>query len=132
MLDVMRSGLETQPRAFMKNLQTSDAPETVLSSRRRFRLGIGGGPLAISLIFHGVLVALGIAWIFKIIPEPEERSNIVMPRGGPPSEIHRKPSKPSVRSDQSRASAVGVTGAITLPDPEMSSRMVSLGEMNAG
>src|SRR6218665_2022975 len=124
MLDVMRSGLETQPRAFMKNLQTSDAPETVLSSRRRFRLGIGGGPLAISLIFHGILVALGIAWIFKIIPEPpEERADISMGRGHP-SDHNRKPSKPSMRSDRARASAVGVTGSITLPEPEMSSRMV--------
>ena len=84
-------------------------------------------------MIHGILVAVGVAWIFKIIPDaPDEVPNIVMPRGNPASGDKQKPSKPSHRSDLARSAAMGATSPIILPDPEMSSEMVSLGGMAAG
>ncbi len=50
----------------------TQAPEIPAPPRRTFWQQFGGGSLSMSLIFHGILLAIGLVWVVKIIPaEPE-------------------------------------------------------------
>lgn len=112
------------------------APESSVSEERpRRRFGFGGGSLAISLLFHGLLVALGVFWILKVIPEPEDKGFDVpvAGRSGSDSRPTLKPSKTTAPfRDAASAAAVGVTGAIVLPEMDSSGQLSKLGPIGGG
>lgn len=63
---------------------------TVEKKKRTILQKLEAGSLSISIIFHAVLLVLGLVWVFKIIPPPPEKRIDFMPtsgRGGSPSSL---------------------------------------------
>ncbi len=98
--------------------------------RNSFWQKLGAGSLSISLIFHGVLAAVGVVWVFSIIPQAEEPNVIFTPKSvGAPSASQTKLQHSQAQLLQPKPSsivAVGALGAISLPDPEISQIASSL------
>lgn len=82
---------------------------------------MGGGSLATSLVIHGALLAIGVGWIFHIVPEPSE-AEVSFPTGRNPGPLDqtnaRKQQKAMARPNLSRAAAANVTASVMLPPPE--------------
>ncbi|MES2438165.1 MAG: hypothetical protein V4584_03825 [Verrucomicrobiota bacterium] len=104
---------------------------------RSFWQKLGAGSLSISLIFHAILLAVGLVWVFKIIPPEPEKVVDFMPKsggGGSPS-AQSQQKKHQVRMAQpnlARVSAKDAIGSITLPEPEENTQMTSLGSLSSG
>jgi hypothetical protein len=111
-------------------------PDQVLAKPRvSFWRKLGGGSLAISLIIHGIILAVGVVLIVGIIPPPPEKVvDFMAPGGGgaPQSSQQQKKRANVVKSNASRVAAKDVVSNFTLPDPEASSDMSALGALGAG
>ena len=97
---------------------------------------LGGSSLSISLIFHGVLVIIGVIWVFKIIPQPEPKAVDFLAKsgGGGARAADSKMLMKRVQMAQptmARVVAIGASG-IQLPEPEQLPRIASLGGLSAG
>ncbi len=96
---------------------------------------LGGSSLSISLILHGVLVIIGVIWVFQIIPQPEPKVISFLGKSGDAAPA--TDSKMQVKRVQmaqpnlSRIVAKGATG-ISLPEPEQLTRITSLGGLSSG
>ncbi|RYD25577.1 MAG: hypothetical protein EOP87_24180, partial [Verrucomicrobiaceae bacterium] len=104
-------------------------------ARQSLRSRIGGGSLITSIAIHGALLAVGVVWIFHVIPAEETKADITFGnRGGQPAgekAASRKQRDALARPDLSRVSAVGAATAFTLPEPEMSAGLSALGSIGA-
>ena len=115
------------------------APEKAADGKKRmsFWRRLGGGSLTVSVILHVILLALGAIWVFQIIPA-EEKVVDFMPTGGgggdPASQnpTLQKQRMSMTRPNLARIAAAGVESSITLPEPEESTQMASLGDIGSG
>ncbi|MGC4015977.1 MAG: hypothetical protein QM755_15840 [Luteolibacter sp.] len=98
---------------------------------------LGGGSLSISLMVHALLLALGVFWIFQVIPEKKPDVNFMPQGGGGGSpgvkEISNKKQRATMSTPNTpRMAAKGATSSFTLPEPDAASSMSSLGSLSAG
>ncbi|BCU78395.1 hypothetical protein [Luteolibacter sp. LG18] len=99
---------------------------------------IGGGSLSISLLVHAVLLAIGVVWIFQIIPDKKRDDVNFMPKGGgggspAANQVSQQKKRATMTSPNApRLAAKGSTSSFTLPDPEPASAMSSVGSLGAG
>jgi hypothetical protein len=107
----------------------------VSGKRRSLRERIGTGPLFISVIFHLVLVIVGFLWVFRTILPVEEKVDFMPASGGGGSPLSEsKAQQHRVRMTQpnmARVAAVGAISNLTLPEPDESSSIASVGDMSA-
>ncbi|NQX01785.1 hypothetical protein HQ447_14110, partial [bacterium] len=93
---------------------------------------IGAGSLSISLVIHVALLAIGVIWVFQVIPVPEKDVNFLPTSGGGSSVTHSKPQpKPIMPTDLPRTVAIGA-GGLTMPEPETTGQLASLGGLSSG
>src|SRR6218665_3944397 len=96
---------------------------------------LGGGSLTISIIVHAVVLILGLFWILQIIPPEKEKQVDFKPSGGggggsPKLQANKSQNRVTKAATQ-RVAAAGISSNFTLPDPEMSSSLKSLGNLGA-
>jgi len=91
---------------------------------------LGGGSLTISLIVHGIILAIGVYLVVQVIPPAPEPVVDFAPKSGgggasaaSPSEKVRVQMPPT---NASRIAAKGASSAFTLPEPDAASDMTSL------
>ncbi|BCU78103.1 hypothetical protein [Luteolibacter sp. LG18] len=108
-------------------------------ARASFWKKIGGGSLSISIMVHAVLLAIGVVWIFQIIPEKKKDVVDFMPRGGGGGSSAaekvavKKQRAPMMHTaDMPRLVSKGTAGSFTLPEPEASASMSSVGALSSG
>ncbi|HEY8962700.1 MAG TPA: hypothetical protein VIM57_10900 [Luteolibacter sp.] len=95
----------------------SDRPKTPVWKK------LGGGSLSISLIIHGVILAVGLIFIIQVIPAPKKPPVDFMPSsggGGDPSTSSKVKSKQRSKAMSSvapRVAAKDVASGFTLPEP---------------
>lgn len=121
---------------------SSSAPEPQAGTGGKKRLSywrrLGGGSLTVSVILHLILLALGAIWVFQIIPaEPKKVVDFMPTGGGGGDPASQNPSLQKQRMSISRPNlariaAVGVSSPITLPEPEESSQLASMGQIGSG
>lgn len=88
---------------------------------------IGAGSLSISLVIHVALLAIGLIWVFQVIPVPEKDVQFLPTSGGGSTpRAHTKP-----QPNLSPIVAFGA-GGLTLPEPAATSQMASLGGLGSG
>ncbi|MGC4013282.1 MAG: PA14 domain-containing protein [Luteolibacter sp.] len=98
---------------------------------------LGGGSLSFSIIVHAVLLALGVFWIFQVIPEKKADVDF-MPKGGGGGspgvkEISNKKQRASMTLPNApRMAAKGATSSFVLPEPDASASMSSVGSLSSG
>ncbi|BCU77468.1 hypothetical protein [Luteolibacter sp. LG18] len=98
---------------------------------------LGGGSLSISIIVHAVLLAIGVFWIFQIIPEKKQEVDF-MPKGGGGGspgvkEVSNKKQRATMTTPNTpRMAAKGVASSFTLPEPDAASAMSSVGSLSSG
>ncbi len=98
---------------------------------------LGGGSLSVSILFHCVLLVIGLFWIFKIIPPPPEKKVDFMPPsggGGTPSSDTKSAQRRAlmVRPNMPRVAALGATSNLVLPEPDEASRMTNMTSLSSG
>ncbi len=96
---------------------------------------LGGPSLSISLLFHGVLVIIGVIWVFQIIPQPEPRvvNFLGRPSGSSPaSDVKVKQRVQMEQSAMARVAALDVVSPVVLAEPVATTQMVSLGALGSG
>ena len=86
---------------------------------------LGGGSLSISLIIHGIILAVGLILIIQVIPAPKPLPVDFMPSGGgggDPSANNKVKAKQrkAMSSVAPRVAAKDAVGSFTLPEPESS------------
>jgi hypothetical protein len=96
---------------------------------------LGGGSLSISLIIHGVILAVGLILIIQVIPPPKKPPVDFMPSGGgggDPSANNKVKTKQrkAMSSTAPRVAAKDAVGSFTLPEPE--SDMSALQSLSSG
>ena len=109
------------------------APVPVERPKTSYWRRMGGGSLTISLIVHAVLLAVGLFWILNIIPaEPEKTVQFTSSGGGGGTPALKSAAqKKNVKSMVQRVAAVGSSSNFTLPEPDKSSSLSSLGSLGA-
>jgi hypothetical protein len=118
------------------DLEFSSA-EILVPKKRSIWQKLGAGSLSISIIFHAILIIVGLIIVVKIIPPEEEKKVDFMPKsggGGSPA-AQSQAQKHRVQMTQpnlARVSAVGAVSNITLPEPEEITQMTSLGSLSSG
>jgi hypothetical protein len=112
-------------------------PTLFVPRERTFWQKLGGGSLSVSVVLHLLLLAVGVIWVFKIIPPPPPKNVDFMPRSGgggtPSAESHAK--KQQLRISQpnlARVVAMGASSSLVLPEPDNISQMSSVGSLSAG
>lgn len=104
--------------------------------KRSFWQKLGAGSLTISILFHVILLAVGAVWILQVIQPPEKQVDFMPKSGGggsPSSESRAKQHRVQMmQPNMSRIAAVGASSNISLPEPEQSSQMTSLGSISSG
>jgi len=97
---------------------------------------LGGGSLSISIIVHAILLAIGVVWIFQVIPQKEEQPDF-MPKGGgggtpgAKSETNMKKRATMTTMNAPKLAAKGVTSTFTLPEPDPAQAMSSVGALGS-
>ncbi len=119
----------------------SDFPDSFGPAYPRKRLNwwqrIGGGSLSIAILIHVVILLLGAFWVMQVIQQKPEKTVDFMPTGGgggDPASRERSQQKQRTMMSQnlSRVAAKDVVGTLTLPEPDLSSQMSSLGALGGG
>ncbi|RYD41319.1 MAG: hypothetical protein EOP85_12880, partial [Verrucomicrobiaceae bacterium] len=102
-----------------------------LTKNRSIWQRAGGGALAVSVVFHVVLLAIGIVWILKVIPPLDEDAGFVSSSGGQvqSTQEQTKHRLQMVHPDLTRLVATNTTGTIRLHDAAMPSPVKSLGTL---
>ena len=127
-------------------MSTSDEPihvdpihvEPILIPQKKgFLKKLGAGSLAISIIFHVVLVAVGVFIVVANIPPEKEKEVDFRARGGgggtPASSSQKKmQTAMSKQMPMNRVAASGVASSFVLPEPSNSGAMSALGAMGGG
>ena len=97
---------------------------------------LGGGSLTISLIVHGIILAIGVYLVVQVIPPaPEPIVDFAPKSGGGGSSVASPSEKVRVQmppSNASRIAAKGASSAFTLPEPDASSDMNALSSLDSG
>jgi hypothetical protein len=98
---------------------------------------LGGGSLSISVIIHVILLCIGAAWVFKIIPPVEKNVDFVATGGGggdlAVSERSQQKQRANLmRPNLARIAAEDAAGQLTLPDQKTGSQMSPLGTFGSG
>ncbi|MEO5916010.1 MAG: hypothetical protein ABIS50_17375 [Luteolibacter sp.] len=110
------------------------ATEIQIPRKRSFWQKLGGGSLSISLFLHVILLAVGVIWVFQIIPEEQDKVIPFMPKsgGGPPASESqvKKQNARMMQANLSRLVANGTVSPIVLPEIENSSQMTSMGSIS--
>jgi len=119
-----------------------ESPELVrtipmVPKKRGFWQKVGGGSLTVSILFHVILLVIGLFWIFKIIPPPPEKTVDFMPPsggGGSPSSDTKSNQRRAVmmRPNMPRIAAVGATSNLVLPEPDEASQMTAMTSLSSG
>ncbi|RYD27047.1 MAG: hypothetical protein EOP87_21780, partial [Verrucomicrobiaceae bacterium] len=82
---------------------------------------LGAGSLSISIIFHALLLVIGVIWVLQVIPPPEKKVDFMPPAGGGGSPASESKSKQHqvqmIQPDMARVAAVGASSNFTLPEP---------------
>jgi len=119
-------------------LQMEALQRPVLSDRPQvpFWKKLGGGSLSISLIIHGVILAVGLILIIQVIPAPKKPPVDFMPSsggGGDPSANNKVKTKQrkAMSSTAPRVAAKDVANGFSLPEPD-SSDISSLPNLSSG
>lgn len=97
---------------------------------------LGGGSLTMSIIFHGILLAVFAVWIIRIIPQPEKTVDFMRSGGGggspaPSERTMQKQNAAISKPTMSRISVPGAPSSITLPEMDDSQSLLSLGGMSS-
>jgi hypothetical protein len=122
--------------AVQPQMETLQRP--VLSDRPQapFWKKLGGGSLSISLIIHGVILAVGLILIIQVIPAPKKPPVDFMPSsggGGDPGANNKVKTKQrkAMSSTAPRVAAKDAVGSFTLPEPD-SSDISALPNLSSG
>lgn len=117
-----------------------EQPPTVIHEKPKlsFWRRLGGGSLSISIILHAILLAIGVVWVFQIIPaEPKKTVDFIPASGGggnpeSQSQTQQKKRANMMRQNMPRVVAQDVASEFTLPEPEAMTEMASMGEIGSG
>jgi hypothetical protein len=116
------------------NAQPEFEPISVpIPPKKTFWQKLGGTSLTVSILFHLVLLAVGLVWVLKVITPPPKVVDF-MPNsggGGPPS-TETKVRQKMIQPNLSRIAALGAATGLTLPEPDELTQMVSLGGLSSG
>ncbi|BCU78768.1 hypothetical protein llg_34830 [Luteolibacter sp. LG18] len=98
---------------------------------------LGGGSLSISILVHALLLAIGVVWIFQIIPAQKKEDVSFLPSSGgggsgAKSEAAQKKRASMTTANAPRLSAKGATSSFSLPEIDPSSSMSSVGALSSG
>lgn len=135
-MDFTAPNLVTNPIQPNKTMSTThDSPHdddslgALTKPKISFWRRLGGGSLTISLIVHAILLAIGAVLVVAVIHnEPDKDVEFDgRTKGGGGGKASA--AKQSVKAAASRVSAKGLQSSISLPSPEMSSNMSSLGSI---
>ncbi len=115
----------------------SDNPQPAFPRKRlTWWQRIGGGSLSIAILLHVAILLLGAFWVMQVIHQKPEKTVDFMPTGGGGGDASRERSEHKQRTPMSqnlsRVAAKDVAGALTLPEPDLSSQMSSLGALGGG
>lgn len=98
----------------------------------------GGGSLTISIVVHAVILAIGLVWVLSVVPPPPEKKvdfSSSGGSGGTPASTVKTQQKRQERMNKSsvqRVAAAGISSNFTLPEPEQTSSLATLGSMGGG
>jgi hypothetical protein len=117
---------ETQPQEILLPVRT----------KRSIWQKLGAGSLSISIVFHAILLIIGVVWVLQVIPPPEKKVDFMPPSGGGGSPASTSTAKQHrvqmMQPNMARVAAVGATSGFTLPEPDQVSQMSSLGSLSSG
>jgi len=111
--------------------------QSITPPRTSFWRKLGGGSLTISIIVHAMLLAIGVVWIFQIIPEKKPDIDFLAKGGGggtpgAKSELNKKRRATMTTLNAPRLSSKGASSTFILPEPDPASAMASVGALSAG
>lgn len=109
-----------------------NSPAVPALPKRSFWQKLGGGSLSISLVLHGILLAIGVVWVFQIIPAGPGKVVDFMPKsggGGSPAAESKEQLRrvQMVQPALAKVSALDAISNLVLPEPEATSQMNALG-----
>lgn len=111
----------------MEQPNIDSTADTPAHSRFSYWRRLGGGSLTISLILHGVLLALGLFWILQIVPpEPVVEFTPGGQRGSTSGNAQQRKQQQLNRTSMPRVAALNAVSSISLPEPDHSSNMGKL------
>jgi len=121
-------------------MSTSDEPvavEILIPKKKGFLKRLGAGSLAISVIFHVALIAVGVFIVVANIPPEKEKVVDFRASGGgggtPASSSQKKmQAAMSKQMPTNRVAAAGVASSFVLPEPSNTGAMSALGAMGGG
>jgi hypothetical protein len=108
-----------QPTNPMKNHRQPEAASTnpITPAKRSIWKQLGAGSLSISVFIHLILLAVGVIWIFQVIPETKKEVVVTKIGGRPPSsKSTESKTKVQVRSTMPRVGAKDHISDIVLPE----------------
>ncbi|RYD19746.1 MAG: hypothetical protein EOP88_17825, partial [Verrucomicrobiaceae bacterium] len=116
--------------------ETDEQIEILVPKKRSIWQKLGAGSLSISIVFHAILLIIGIVWVLQVIPPPEKKVDFMPPSGGggsPASESKAKQHRVQMtQPNMARVAAVGASSNFTLPEPDEVSQMTSMGSLSSG
>ena len=113
----------------------SPAEVVLIPPKKGFLKKLGAGSLAISVIFHVVLVAIGVFIVVANIPPEKEKEVDFRARGGgggaPASSTAQKKMQANMSKQMpNRVAAANVASNFVLPEPSTSGALSTLGSMS--
>lgn len=119
--------------------EISDAPpiQRISEGKASFWQKLGAGSLSISIIVHAILLAIGIVWVVQILPAEKEKAVDFLPKSGGGGQVgasNNAKARQRMASimPTSRVAAKDATSDLTLPEPDMSSSLASIGSLSGG
>lgn len=123
-------------------MQPDYSPEATAShpitpAKRSIWNQLGVGSLSISVFIHLALLAIGVIWVFQVIPaEKEKVIDFTAKSGGggsPLSESQARKQRPQIlQTNLARVSATGLTSNIVLPELDQITQMTSVASLSSG
>ena len=111
------------------------AAEVLQRPKLSFWRRLGGGSLTVSIIVHAVILVLGLFWILQVIPPEKEKLVDFKPSGGGGGGSPKLPATKNqnqvIKNAASRVAAMGATSSFSLPEPDASTSLKSLGSLGA-
>jgi len=113
----------------------SDIAEVHIPPKKGFLRKFGAGSLAVSLLLHGALVAVGVFIVIATIPPEKEKVVDFRASGGgggsPASSASQKKMQVSMSKQMpNRLAAANVASSFVLPEPSTSGALSALGAMS--
>ena len=119
----------------MEQPHVDSAEPILIKPKLSYWRRLGGGSLTISIVVHAIFLAIGLYWIFAVIPPPPEKVVDFKPSGGGGNRNasnQQKKQAQMIKNNVSRVAAKGAVSSFTLPDPESNNTMSKLGTLGAG